>query len=256
MYTGNVAAQGFDIGVTAAMGMNPAIIGLQQGTQLAQVAQQMGGGMTAVKGMAQGFMALISPMTLATIGLTTFAAFGIQGLMKLRGETKSFDEAMSELADSIESYERNIGRSRSSTAEMSREFGLAADEVRALLTEMSALDKRTAERNARETMSSLTGDLDLLLPDLSLRSDRPGNDPKGTAFHEQRMEDRFSLSKLFDMDETEKNLALFDDVLDRLTQLSRPRVLTTRYPPCTGWRVHGVVPRMLKKAFQRKKTRS
>ncbi|WP_288996242.1 hypothetical protein, partial [uncultured Gemmobacter sp.] len=43
-YTANIGAQGFDIGVTAAMGMNPLMIGLQQGSQLAGIAQQMGGG--------------------------------------------------------------------------------------------------------------------------------------------------------------------------------------------------------------------
>ncbi|WP_323005685.1 hypothetical protein [Pseudorhodobacter sp.] len=45
-YSANIAAQGFDIGVTSAMGMNPLTIGLQQGSQLVGVMQQMGGGAT------------------------------------------------------------------------------------------------------------------------------------------------------------------------------------------------------------------
>jgi hypothetical protein len=69
---GNIAAQFQDIGVTAAAGMNPMIIALQQGTQLS--AAMSGGLGNLVKGLAQVF----SATTLLTIGLVGLIAAGIQ----------------------------------------------------------------------------------------------------------------------------------------------------------------------------------
>lgn len=74
-----LAAQAQDIGVTAAMGMNPMIIGLQQGTQIAgqmQMAMQSGASAASVFGTA--IRSLISPISLASIGLAAIVAAGIQ----------------------------------------------------------------------------------------------------------------------------------------------------------------------------------
>lgn len=74
-----LAAQFQDIGVTASMGMNPAIIALQQGTQIAgqmEMAMQSGASATSVLGTA--FKSLFSPLTFITIAMTALAAAGLQ----------------------------------------------------------------------------------------------------------------------------------------------------------------------------------
>lgn len=74
-----LAAQFQDIGVTAAMGMNPVMIALQQGTQIAgqmEMAMQSGG--SAVGVFAQAFKSLLSPVSIASIALTALAAAGLQ----------------------------------------------------------------------------------------------------------------------------------------------------------------------------------
>lgn len=74
-----LAAQFQDIGVTAAMGMNPLIIALQQGTQIAgQMEMAMQSGASATGVFAQAFRSLISPVALASIALTALAAAGLQ----------------------------------------------------------------------------------------------------------------------------------------------------------------------------------
>lgn len=74
-----LAAQFQDIGVTASMGMNPLIIALQQGTQIAgQMEMAMASGATATGVFAQAFRSLISPVALAAIGLTAVAATVLQ----------------------------------------------------------------------------------------------------------------------------------------------------------------------------------
>ncbi|MGN7870967.1 phage tail tip lysozyme [Paracoccus sp. 22332] len=159
MYTSNVAAQGFDIGVTAAMGMHPLMIGLQQGSQLAQVATQMGGGKAALTGIAQGFMSLISPTTLATIALTTFGAVGIQWLMKLGGETKSLEEAMADLEDSVGRLKDVNANARRGFADLAGEFGSTTEDAQKLLDVLAEIERRTAGRSAQATMSSLVNEL-------------------------------------------------------------------------------------------------
>ncbi|TPN44462.1 phage tail tape-measure protein [Mesorhizobium sp. B1-1-4] len=74
-----LAAQFQDIGVTAAAGMSPAIIGLQQGAQIAgQMEMAMAGGASAVSVLGNAFKSLLSPVTFVAIGLTTLAAAGLQ----------------------------------------------------------------------------------------------------------------------------------------------------------------------------------
>lgn len=75
----NMAAQFQDIGVTAAMGMNPLMIGLQQGAQIS--ATMAGTGMTlaqSFKTVGGAFLSVLSPLSLIIIGLTAAIAAGIQ----------------------------------------------------------------------------------------------------------------------------------------------------------------------------------
>lgn len=74
-----LAAQFQDIGVTAAMDMNPMLIALQQGTQIAgQLEAAMQGGGSAVGVLGEAFKSLFSPLTFVTIALTALAAAGLQ----------------------------------------------------------------------------------------------------------------------------------------------------------------------------------
>ena len=73
----NIAYQFQDIGVTAAMGMSPMMIALQQGTQLSSVLGPMGAG-GAVRGLGAAFLSLVSPVSLVTVGLVGLTAAAIQ----------------------------------------------------------------------------------------------------------------------------------------------------------------------------------
>jgi|GEM_PF-1066502 len=73
----NLAAQFQDVAVTAAMGMSPLQIALQQGTQLSSVLGPMGAA-GAVRGLGAAFLSVISPVSLVVIGFTALAAAGLQ----------------------------------------------------------------------------------------------------------------------------------------------------------------------------------
>ena len=86
---GNIAAQFQDIGVTAAGGMNPLLIALQQGTQLSAA---MSGGLGNLKA---AFAQMLNPTSLLTIGLVALAAAGLQAVEW----TKLAQKALRGLAD-------------------------------------------------------------------------------------------------------------------------------------------------------------
>jgi phage-related minor tail protein len=73
----NLAAQFQDVAVTAAMGMSPLQIALQQGTQLSAVLGPMGAA-GAVRGLGAAFLSVLSPVSLVVIGFVALAAAGLQ----------------------------------------------------------------------------------------------------------------------------------------------------------------------------------
>lgn len=93
--TGNIAAQFQDIGVTAAMGMDPMMIAFQQGTQLSAIFAQME---NPLKGIATALKSVFSVTSLLTIGLVALLAAGLQFV----NWTKVAKEGLNLLADGIE----------------------------------------------------------------------------------------------------------------------------------------------------------
>ena len=99
-----LAAQFQDIGVTAAMGMNPMMIALQQGTQIAgQMEMAMQSGAKASGVFAAAFASLLSPVTLVSIALTAVAAAGLQ-MVDWTGLAASGLNAVADILQTIAPY--------------------------------------------------------------------------------------------------------------------------------------------------------
>jgi hypothetical protein len=96
--TANIAAQLQDIAVTSQMGMSPLQIALQQGTQLSAAlgGQGLRGTVMALGG---AFASLVSPVSLATIGVIALGSAGIQSLMAMMSGAQDATEALEEHAD-------------------------------------------------------------------------------------------------------------------------------------------------------------
>lgn len=89
--TANIAAQFQDIGVTAAMGMNPVMIALQQGTQLSAVLNTM---QNPVKGLGMALLSIVNPVSLATIGFVALTAAAIQFFTASNDNAKDATDAL------------------------------------------------------------------------------------------------------------------------------------------------------------------
>lgn len=100
--TANIAAQFQDIGVTAAMGMSPIQIALQQGTQLSAVLNTMGSARGVVAGLGAAFMQVVNPISLATIGVVGLTAAAAQYFMTFMDGSEDTEAALKAQADLIQ----------------------------------------------------------------------------------------------------------------------------------------------------------
>jgi hypothetical protein len=132
----NVGYQFQDIAVTAAMGMSPLMIGLQQGTQLASV---LGSMERPVSGLAAAFASLISPVSLVTIGLTAGTAALIQYFTTA--------ESGSDKANKLFEEQNDLIRRAAAL------WGDAAPQLKAYVDELDRADKITQGREASEIMA-------------------------------------------------------------------------------------------------------
>lgn len=129
--TSNIAYQFQDIGVTAAMGMSPLQIGLQQGTQIAAAVSEFGTGRAAIAGVGAALASLVSPLSLATIGLTVAAAAAIQYGSSLFSATEDSEEALKAQADLIQEVAAQWGNALPALAQY-------AEQVKRLQNEQNA----------------------------------------------------------------------------------------------------------------------
>jgi hypothetical protein len=105
-----LAAQFQDIGVTAYMGMNPMMVALQQGTQIAgQMEMALQGGSKATSVLATAFRSLASPISLISIGLTAAATYAIQYFMESGDGAKASNEEIKKQNDLIISVAKSWG---------------------------------------------------------------------------------------------------------------------------------------------------
>lgn len=128
--TANIAAQFQDVGVTAAMGMNPLQIALQQGTQLSSVLEQLkNGGQSTSGALLSAFGSLFSMTSLLTIGFVAVGAAAIQAVMKALPQVKSLDDAMKDHESSLKRVAASYGGVAEAAAKAGRENKRLVDAV-------------------------------------------------------------------------------------------------------------------------------
>lgn len=108
--TANIAAQFQDIGVTAAMGMSPLQIALQQGTQLSAILEQMkSSGQSAGATLLSAFTSIISPISLVTIGVVGLTAAAVQMSSTFLSGSKDVKDALSEHQKAVSDLRKAYG---------------------------------------------------------------------------------------------------------------------------------------------------
>lgn len=153
----NLFAQFNDIAVMLAAGQNPIQLALQQGTQISQVLNGLGGGpVNILKALAQGFLFMINPISLATIAIIAFGSYGFQWLSKLWPEAKTVKERMDELSAAVTKYTDLAKLATTPTGQLTEQFGRLAPGIKKnaeMLTEFARTD---AIDKMKSSMKDLT----------------------------------------------------------------------------------------------------
>jgi hypothetical protein len=134
--TANLAAQFQDIAVQLQGGQSPFTVALQQGTQISQVLGQSGA-TGAVGLLSSAFKSLISPTSLATIGIIALGGAAVQYGLKAIGAVDDLDTTLKEHAELIKSLKESYGEAakgvdlvvKKSTEVQAALLGLKTDEV-------------------------------------------------------------------------------------------------------------------------------
>lgn len=158
--TANIAAQFQDIAVTAAMGMNPIQIALQQGTQLSSVLMTMGNGKQVIQGLAAAFAAVVSPVSLVTIGLIA-GGVALAQYLASGNKTKDLTKTFQQHADSIAAIKAQYGDSANFIQQFRPED--RASQIRALKEQREELFSVIGDQ-AKKTASFGSGLLTDLAP--------------------------------------------------------------------------------------------
>lgn len=152
---GNQFAQLNDIVVTSWGGMNPALIGMQQGMQVVQglAGQSLP---QALRTLGGAFATLLSPMTLLTVGVVAGGAALIQwGMSALDAgeDTDEFADSLDELGrimDEVDSISKVLN---STTDELVETYGLASKRTLEFARDQAEL---AASQAARRMADSIT----------------------------------------------------------------------------------------------------
>ncbi|WP_432344680.1 phage tail tip lysozyme [Shinella yambaruensis] len=151
----NAMFQFQDIAMTAAMGMNPAMIGLQQGSQLAGAYAGMSG-REALSTSLAGLAGMVNPVSLIAIGLTTAAAAAIQfgsGLLSSSKEAENFDNILKRHQQTLKDLAEQWG----GVIEKQSQYGQRSSAVISLGVEMSGAQMRDAlRRQIPDILQSIT----------------------------------------------------------------------------------------------------
>lgn len=181
--TANIAAQFQDIGVTAAMGMSPIQIALQQGTQLSAVLQEIkNSGQGVGRGLAAAFASVISPISLVTIGIIAAGTAAFQYFSTVMSEGDKSAEVLKEQAalisavaerwgdavPALREYAEQLKRAQDG-ADLQTATGNAIERVLAEATKgydglktaavEASLEMQTSNQEARQSFAVLIGDV-------------------------------------------------------------------------------------------------
>lgn len=145
--TSNVAAQFQDIAVQLAGGQSPLLIGLQQGTQLTQ-ALGTGGAAGAVALLGSAFKSLISPTSLATIGVIALGGAAVQYIGTALSGVGDLDERLKAHGQLIASLKDAYGEAGKGVDTLSKESVAVFKTLLSLSTDSLQKDLERLSRSA------------------------------------------------------------------------------------------------------------
>ena len=163
-HTTNLMFQFQDIGMMLAAGQNPLMLAMQQGTQVSGIFHQMEmNGQSAFGGIKAGLLAMVSPMSLMTIGVIAGGAALVQwGISALGADTdaKTLTETIDDLESSVSAV-NEISKIYSADGLQSLvdKYGEVNGEILAMIENQKTFAVGAAMQSARDAVAALVEEL-------------------------------------------------------------------------------------------------
>ncbi|WP_160195438.1 phage tail length tape measure family protein [Microvirga sp. BSC39] len=157
--TANLAAQFQDIGVQLASGTSPLTVALQQGTQIAAVlGESKGGAAGAVKSLGAAFASVVSPISLATIGIIALGGAAIQYIAGAVGDVESLDDKLKTHADLIKQIKDAYGEAAEGLEDYAKQSTAVLEaQTRASIVKLQEDLEKLAKTIARAASATPSG---------------------------------------------------------------------------------------------------
>ena len=158
-HVANLTAQMNDIGVMLAAGQSPLLLATQQGTQITQVFQQMNTtGTGTLRALGSAFMAMISPVSLVTIGViaggAALAQWGIRAITAGR-DTRDLSDIIDEVNDSFGAMKSAIELATKPLEDLIERFGDGTEAVIEWQTQLAKLERIETLSAARSALAGI-----------------------------------------------------------------------------------------------------
>ena len=157
---GNLTAQFNDIGLMLASGQSPLLLAAQQGTQVAQVLNQMGKDVGVVKSLGLAFRSFLGPVQLATFAIIAGgAALGQWALAaaKTKFAIQSLAGLMEQLEEEIEAFSSATDEAISSNKDLEETYGSLGTAMGPYLDRLREMANLQAQIKAQDFADALTG---------------------------------------------------------------------------------------------------
>ena len=157
---GNLTAQFNDIGLMLASGQSPLLLAAQQGTQVAQVLNQMGKDVGVVKSLGLAFRSFLGPVQLATFAIIAGgAALGQWALQaaKTKFAIQSLAGLMEQLEEEVEAFSNATDDAISSNKDLEETYGSLGTAMGPYLDRLREMANLQAQIKAQDFADALTG---------------------------------------------------------------------------------------------------
>jgi hypothetical protein len=157
----NLAAQFQEIGVQLASGTSPLTVALQQGTQIAAVlGESKGGAAGAVKSLGAAFASVVSPISLATIGIIALGGAAIQYVSGMISDTETLDDKLKTHADLIKQIKDAYGEAAEGLEDYAKQSTVVLEaQTRASIVKLQDELEKLARATARTLSAAPSGQM-------------------------------------------------------------------------------------------------
>lgn len=156
-----------NLGLALATGRDPADALSEAARKAAKSFNEMGAGAGAAREIGSAFMATLSPINLASIGLISFGTAAVGWLFKASEAAGTLDQQIDKLSGAVSRYTSASQAAKTSSRDLTKEYGSAAAEAKKALDNLASIDRYKAMEEVGKSIDKILTDTTISLKNVS-----------------------------------------------------------------------------------------